>query len=131
MQRRNHIVVVHQGNSNGGKTLQYNAPGLAIVAQRLAPVAQRNRHRPGCTYQNHTSLRHARQAFDNQGHHWQNLALAFLSVSQTTVDDEKSPNEFIYLAVATQFSGFRSVISSKRSFDDNVARQVVSAFTAT
>ncbi|KAG2751736.1 hypothetical protein P692DRAFT_20918067 [Suillus brevipes Sb2] len=49
MHPRNHIVVVDQGNSNGGKTLQYNAPELAIVAQRLAPVAQCNRHRPGCT----------------------------------------------------------------------------------
>lgn len=49
--------------------------------------------------------------------HWQ-----FLSVSQTTVDDEKSPNEFIHLAVAMQFSGFRSMISSMRSFDDKVAR---------
>jgi hypothetical protein len=82
-------------------------------------------------YKNHTSLRHARQAVDNQGHHWQNLALAFSSVSQTTADDEKSPHEFIHLAVAMQFSGFRSVISSMRSFDDKVARQVVSAFTAT
>ncbi|KAG2131136.1 hypothetical protein BD769DRAFT_1295363, partial [Suillus cothurnatus] len=53
---------------------------------------------------------------------------AFLSACHTTVGDEKSLDESIHLAAAMQFSGFRSVIGSMWSVDDDVARQVVSTF---
>jgi CHAT domain-containing protein len=59
---------------------------------------------------------------------WQNPEFAFLSACHTAVGDEKSPDELIHLAAAMQFSGFRSVIGSMWSVDDEVARQVVSAF---
>ncbi|KAG2040594.1 CHAT domain-containing protein [Suillus americanus] len=59
---------------------------------------------------------------------WQNPEFAFLSACHTIVDDENSPDESIHLAAAMQFSGFRSVIGSMWSVDDDVARQVVSAF---
>jgi len=53
---------------------------------------------------------------------------AFLSACHTTVGYESSPDEAIHLAAAMQFSGFRSVIGSMWSVDDEVAGQVVSAF---
>ncbi|KAG1818044.1 uncharacterized protein BJ212DRAFT_1236569, partial [Suillus subaureus] len=46
----------------------------------------------------------------------------------TTVGDEWRPDEAIRLAAAMQFSGFRSIIGSMWSVDDDVARQIVSAF---
>jgi CHAT domain-containing protein len=58
----------------------------------------------------------------------QNPEFAFLSACHTTVDHASSPDEAIHLAVAMQFSGFRSVIGSMWSVDDEVAGQVVSAF---
>ncbi|KAG0696486.1 CHAT domain-containing protein [Suillus ampliporus] len=60
--------------------------------------------------------------------HWQNPEFAFLSACHTTVGDESSPDEAIHLAAAMQFSGFRSVIGSMWSVDDNVAAQITSAF---
>ena len=59
---------------------------------------------------------------------WQNPEFAFLSACHTTVGDESSPDEAIHLAAAMQFSGFRSVIDSMWSVDDDVAAQVASAF---
>jgi len=53
---------------------------------------------------------------------------AFLSACHTTVGDASSPDEAIHLAAAMQFSGFRSVIGSMWSVDDEVVGQVVSAF---
>lgn len=53
---------------------------------------------------------------------------AFLSACHTTVGHASSPDEAIHLAAAMQFSGFRSVIGSMWSVDDNVAGQLVSAF---
>jgi len=53
---------------------------------------------------------------------------AFLSACHTTVGYASSPDEAIHLAAAMQFSGFRSVIGSMWSVDDEVAGQVVSAF---
>jgi len=53
---------------------------------------------------------------------------AFLSACHTTVGYEASPDEAIHLAAAMQFSGFRSVIGSMWSVDDEVVGQVVSAF---
>jgi CHAT domain-containing protein len=60
--------------------------------------------------------------------HWQDPEFAFLSACHTTVGDESSPDEAIHLAAAMQFSGFRSVIGSMWSVDDDVAHHVVSAF---
>ncbi|KAG0691597.1 TPR-like protein [Suillus ampliporus] len=60
--------------------------------------------------------------------HLQNPEFAFLSACHTTVGDESSPDEAVHLAAAMQFSGFRSVIGSMWSVDDEVARQIVSAF---
>jgi len=59
---------------------------------------------------------------------WQNPQFAFLSACHTTVGDEKSPDESIHLAAGMQFSGFRSVIGSMWSVDDEVAQEVVAAF---
>lgn len=42
--------------------------------------------------------------------------------------DESSPDEVIHLAAAMQFSGFRSVIGSMWSVDDDAAGQIVPAF---
>ncbi|KAG2071257.1 hypothetical protein BDR04DRAFT_1098657 [Suillus decipiens] len=58
----------------------------------------------------------------------QNPEFAFLLACHTTVGDGKSPNESIHLAAAMKFSGFRSVTGSMWSVDDDVARQVASAF---
>jgi CHAT domain-containing protein len=59
---------------------------------------------------------------------WQNLVFAFLSACHTTVTDKESPNESIHLAAAMQFSGFRSVVGSMWSVDDEVVQEVVSVF---
>ena len=58
----------------------------------------------------------------------QNPEFAFLSACHTTVGHVSSPDEAIHLAAAMQFSGFRSVIGSMWSVDDEVAGQIVSAF---
>ncbi|OAX35022.1 hypothetical protein K503DRAFT_858860 [Rhizopogon vinicolor AM-OR11-026] len=60
--------------------------------------------------------------------HLQNPDFAFLSACHTTVGHASSPDEAIHLAAAMQFSGFRSVIGSMWSVDDEVVGQVVSAF---
>ncbi|KAG2133262.1 CHAT domain-containing protein, partial [Suillus bovinus] len=59
---------------------------------------------------------------------WQNPQFSFLSACHTTVGDEESPDESIHLAAAMQFCGFRSVIGSMWSVEDEVACQVVSTF---
>jgi CHAT domain-containing protein len=59
---------------------------------------------------------------------WQDPEFAFLSACHTTVGDEESPDELIHLAAAMQFSGFRSVIGSMWTVDDEAAQEVVSAF---
>jgi CHAT domain-containing protein len=62
--------------------------------------------------------------------HLQNLQpeFAFLSACHTTVGHSSSPDEAIHLAAAMQFSGFRSVIGSMWSVDDEIAGQIVSTF---
>ncbi|OJA11321.1 hypothetical protein AZE42_08591 [Rhizopogon vesiculosus] len=60
--------------------------------------------------------------------HLQHPEFAFLSACHTTVGHASSPDEAIHLAAAMQFCGFRSVIGSMWSVDDEVAGQVVSAF---
>ncbi|KAG1908578.1 CHAT domain-containing protein [Suillus fuscotomentosus] len=57
-----------------------------------------------------------------------NPQFAFLSACHTTVGDKTSPDESIHLAAAMQFCGFRSVIGSMWSVNDEVASKVVSTF---
>jgi len=62
--------------------------------------------------------------------HLRNLQpeFAFLSACHTTVGHTSSPDEAIHLAAAMQFSGFRSVIGSMWSVDDEIAGHIVCAF---
>ncbi|KAG1726838.1 CHAT domain-containing protein, partial [Suillus lakei] len=152
------FVAVGQANPNGGKGLRCVAPELDVVAQRLKPVVLSFTLLEGSDTTvhgalealNHTQWLHLachgmpdrKQPFESSfamrdgplmikdiiRSNWQDLEPAFLSACHTTVGDEKSPDELIHLAAAMQFSGFRSVIGFVWSVDDEVARQVVSAF---
>ncbi|KAG2030188.1 CHAT domain-containing protein [Suillus americanus] len=152
------FVAIGQGNPDGGKELRCVAPELAAVAQRLAPIMSSftSLEDSGATVKgvldalNHNQWLHLachgmpnrQQPFEYSfamrdgplmiknviRSNCQNPEFAFLSACHTTVGDEKSPDESIHLAAAMQFSGFRSVIGSMWSVDDEVARQVVSAF---
>ncbi|KAG2119296.1 TPR-like protein [Suillus clintonianus] len=152
-----HFVAIGQANPKGAKALENVAPELAVVAQRLASVVSVTSLADGdATVQgaldalNHNQWLHLachgmpnrQQPFESSfamrdgflmikdiiRSNWQNPEFAFLSACHTTVGDEKSPDESIHLAAAMQFSGFRSVIGSMWSVDDDVARQVVSTF---
>ncbi|KAG2135791.1 TPR-like protein [Suillus clintonianus] len=152
-----HFVAIGQANPDRGKELRHVAPELAIVAQRLGPVVSfTSLEDSDATVQgaldalNHNQWLHLAchgmpnraQSFDSSfamrdgplmikdiiRSNWQNPEFAFLSACHTTVGHEKSPDESIHLAAAMQFAGFRSVIGSMWSVDDEVARQVVSAF---
>ncbi|KAG2139070.1 CHAT domain-containing protein [Suillus clintonianus] len=152
-----HFVAIGQGNPDAGKELRCVAPELAVVAQRLDSVVSFTSLEDGdATVQgaldvlNHNQWLHLachgvpnrQQPFESSfamrdgplmvkdiiRSHWQNPEFAFLSACHTTVGHEGSPDESIHLAAAMQFSGFRSVIGSMWSVDDEVARQVVSAF---
>ncbi|KAG1743869.1 TPR-like protein [Suillus lakei] len=153
-----HFVAIGQGTPNRGRPLQCVAPELTVVAQRLAPVVSSftSLADGDATVQgaldalNHNQWLHLachgmpnrQQPFESSfamrdgplmikdiiRSNWQNPEFAFLSACHTTVGDEKSPDESIHLAAAMQFSGFRSVIGSMWSVDDEVARQVVVRF---
>jgi CHAT domain-containing protein len=153
-----YFVAIGQGNPDGGKPLQCVAPELAVVAQRLAPVVSSFTSledgdatvKAAVDVLNHNQWLHLachgmpnqQQPFESSfamrdgplmikdiiRSDWQNPEFAFLSACHTTVGDEKSPDESIHLAAAMQFSGFRSVIGSMWSVDDEVAQEVVSAF---
>ncbi|KAG1743851.1 TPR-like protein [Suillus lakei] len=153
-----YFVAIGQGNPDRGKELRCVAPELAAIAQRLVPVVSSftSLRDNLATVQgaldalNHNQwlhlachgMPHRTQPFESSftmrdgplmikdiiRSNWQNPEFAFLSACHTTVGDEKSPDELIHLAAAMQFSGFRSVIGSMWSVDDDVARQVVSAF---
>jgi CHAT domain-containing protein len=58
----------------------------------------------------------------------QDQEFAFLSACHATAGDENSPAESIHLAAAMQFSGFRSVVGSMWSVNDDVAHQVAYTF---
>ncbi|KAG2113250.1 CHAT domain-containing protein [Suillus cothurnatus] len=111
-----YFVAIGQGNPEGGKELRCVAPELAAIAQRLIPIVS-----------SFTPLEDS-DATDIIRSNWQNPEFAFLSACHTTMGDENSPDESIHLAAAMQFSGFRSVIGSMWSVDDDVAWQVVSTF---
>ena len=57
-----------------------------------------------------------------------NPEFAYLSACHTTVGDEESPDEVIYLASAMQFAGFRSVIGTMWAVDDEHTNKVTSEF---
>jgi CHAT domain-containing protein len=152
------FVAIGQGNPDGGKPLQCVAPELAAIAQRLGPIVSSftSLQDSLATVQgaldalNHNQWLHLAchgmpnqiQPFESSftmrdgplmirdiiRSNWQNPEFAFLSACHTTVGDKKSPDESIHLAAAMQFSGFRSVIGSMWSVDDEVAQEVVSTF---
>jgi CHAT domain-containing protein len=153
-----YFIAIGQGNPDGGKELRCVAPELAAIAQRLVPIVSSftSLRDSLATVQgaldalNHNQwlhlachgMPHRTQPFESSftmrdgplmikdiiRSNWQNPEFAFLSACHTTVGDEKSPDELIHLAVAMQFSGFRSMIGSMWSVDDKVAQQVVSTF---
>ncbi|KAG2119430.1 TPR-like protein [Suillus clintonianus] len=152
-----HFVAIGQGKPDRGKALQCVAPELAVVAQHVAPVAAftslSDSHatvQAACDALSQNQWLHLachgtpnrKQPFESffamrDGPlmikdiirtHCKNPEFAFLSACHTTVGDEYSPDELIHLAAGIQFCGFRSVIGSMWSVDDDVARQVVSAF---
>ncbi|KAG1880871.1 TPR-like protein [Suillus subluteus] len=145
-------------NPDRGKELRCVAPELAAIAQRLVPIVTSftSLEESDATVQgvlgalNHNQWLHLachgipnrQRPFESSfamhdgplmikdiiRSNWQNSEFAFLSACHTTVGHENSPDESIHLAAAMQFSGFRSVIGSMWSVDDEVAQQVVSAF---
>ncbi|KAG2073372.1 hypothetical protein BDR04DRAFT_333774 [Suillus decipiens] len=153
-----HFIAIGQGNPVEGRELKCVAPELAVVARRLKPVVSNftSLEDDDATVQgaldalNHNQWLHLAchgmpnrtQPFESSfsmrdgplmikdiiRSNWQNPEFASLSACHTTVGDEKSLDESIHLVAAMQFSGFRSVIGSMWSVDDEVARQVVSAF---
>ncbi|KAG1847947.1 CHAT domain-containing protein [Suillus tomentosus] len=152
-----HFVAIGQGNPVEGKELKCVAPELAVVARHVTPVisftslddgsatvegaldaldrnqwlhlachGMPNRTQP---FESSFAMRDGPLMIkDIIRSDWQNPQFAFLSACHTTVGDKQSPDESIHLAAAMQFCGFRSVIGSMWSVDDDVARQVVSAF---
>ncbi|KAG2144241.1 CHAT domain-containing protein [Suillus clintonianus] len=153
-----YFVAIGQANPERGKELRHVAPELAAIAQCLVPIVSSftSLRDSLATVQgaldalNHNQWLHLAchgmpnrtQPFDSSfamrdgplmikdiiRSNWQNPEFAFLSACHTTVGDEESPDESIHLAAAMQISGFRSVIGSMWSVDDDVARQVVSVF---
>ncbi|KAG0703360.1 CHAT domain-containing protein, partial [Suillus ampliporus] len=136
-----HFVAIGQANPVRGKELQCVAPELDIVAQHVAPVVpftslsgnhatvqgafdslsrnqwlhlachgMPNRQKP---FESSFAMRDGPLTIkDIIRSHLQNPEFAFLSACHTTVGDESSPDE----------------ASSMWSVDDEVARQIVSAF---
>ena len=152
-----HFVAIGQANPDIGEELRCVAPEIKVVAQRVAPVVHitsledndatlhgafdalnrnqwlhlachgmPNRKQP---FESSFAMRDGsltiRDIIRSRMH---NPEFAFLSACHTTVGDESSHDEAIHLAAAMQFAGFRSVIGSMWSVDDEVARQIVSAF---
>ncbi|KAG2738394.1 hypothetical protein P692DRAFT_201798445 [Suillus brevipes Sb2] len=153
-----YFVAIGQGNPDRGKELRCVAPELDAIAQRLVPIVSSftSLQDSLATVQgaldalNHNQWLHLAchgmpnrtQPFESSftmrdgplmikdiiRSNWQNPEFAFLSACHTTVGDKKSPDESIHLAAAMQFSGFRSVVGSMWSVDDEVAQEVVSTF---
>ncbi|KAG1829934.1 CHAT domain-containing protein [Suillus variegatus] len=153
-----HFVAIGQGNPDGGRPLECVAPEIAVVTKRLKPVVSSftrledsdatvkgafdalnrnqwlhlachgmpNRRQP---FESSFAMRDGPLMIkDIIRSNWQDPQFAFLSACHTTVGDEKSHDESIHLAAAMQFSGFRSVIGSMWSVDDEVAQEVVAGF---
>ncbi|KAG2738928.1 hypothetical protein P692DRAFT_20841654, partial [Suillus brevipes Sb2] len=142
------FVAIGQGNPDRGKELRCVVPELAAIAQRLGPIVSSftslqdnlatvqgaldalnynqwlhlachgmpNRTQP---FESSFTMRDGPLMIkDIIRSNWQNPEFAFLSACHTTVGDKKSPDESIHLAAAMQFSGFRSVVGSMWSVDD-------------
>ena len=152
-----HFVAIGQGNPEKGKKLPQIAAELDSVAHHVAPVLSfTSLTDSDATIQGalnalsrHQWLHLACHGVPNRAKPFnssfamrdgpltitdiirsrlQNPEFAFLSACHTTVGHASSPDEAIHLAAAMQFSGFRSVIGSMWSVDDEVAGQIVSAF---
>ncbi|KAJ8596893.1 TPR-like protein [Rhizopogon salebrosus TDB-379] len=152
-----HFVAIGQGKPNEGKELPRVGAELCDVAHRVAPIlpftaltdsdatVQRaldalsqhqwlhlachgmpNREKP---FDSSFAMRDGPMTITNIIRpRLQKPEFAFLSACHTTVGHASSPDEAIHLAAAMQFSGFRSVIGSMWSVDDEAASQLVSAF---
>ncbi|KAG1741659.1 TPR-like protein [Suillus lakei] len=152
-----HFLAVGQANPDGGKELRCVTAELDIVAERVSPVlsftslsdidatvqgasdacsrnqllhlachGMPNRKQP---FKSSFAMRDGPFTInDIIQSRVQNPEFAFLSACHATVGDESSANEAIHLAAAMHFLGFCSVIGSLWSVDDEVARQVVTAF---
>ncbi|KAG1741408.1 CHAT domain-containing protein [Suillus paluster] len=126
------FVAIGKANPDKGKELRCVAPELAVDALRhnqwihLACHGVPNRKRP---FESSFAMRDGPLTIKEIiRSHWQNPEFAFLSACHTTVGDASNLDEVIHLAAIMQFSGFRSVIGSMWSVDDEVARQIASAF---
>jgi hypothetical protein len=140
-----HFVAIGQGCPDGGKEIPRVAAELDNVAQRVASIlpftsladgdatVQRAVDAISRPFKSSFAMRDGpltimdiiRPPSQLQNRHPE---FAFLSACHTTVGHQSSPDEAIHLAAAMQFSGFRSVIGSMWSVDDDVAGQLVSAF---
>jgi CHAT domain-containing protein len=152
-----HFVAIGQGNPDKGKALRHVAAEVDDVARHVTPIlpftslmendatVQRaldalNRHQwvhlachgmpnPKKPFESSFTMRDGPLAItDIIRSRLPTPEFAFLSACHTTVGHESSPDESIHLAAAMQFSGFRSVIGSMWSVDDEVIGQIVSAF---
>jgi CHAT domain-containing protein len=152
-----HFVAIGQGNPDKGKVLRRVAAEVDDVARRVTPIlpftslmesdatVQRaldalNRHQwvhLAChgmpngkkPFESSFTMRDGPLTItDIIRPRLHTPQFAFLSACHTTVGHESSPDESIHLAAAMQFSGFRSVIGSMWSVDDEVVGKIVSAF---
>ncbi|OJA18780.1 hypothetical protein AZE42_01624 [Rhizopogon vesiculosus] len=152
-----HFIAIGQGNPDIGRELPHIAAELDGVAQHIAPVlsftslvdsdatvqgaldalsrhqwlhlashGMPNREKP---FDSSFAMRDGPLTItDIIRSRMRNPEFAFLSACHTTVGHASSPDEAIHLAAAMQFSGFRSVIGSMWSVDDEAAGRIVSAF---
>lgn len=152
-----HFVAIGQASPERGGNLQRVDAELAAVVQRIKPVlsftsladsdatVQGAFDALGRTQWLHLAchgMPNRKQSFESSfamrdgpltigniiRSHLQGPEFAFLSACHTTVGDESSLDEAIHLAAAMQFSGFRSVIGSMWSVDDDAAGQIIPAF---
>jgi CHAT domain-containing protein len=151
------FVAIGQGNPDEGKALPHVASEVDDVARRVTPILPFTSLMDGdATVQRALDVLNTHQWVHLACHGMPNREkpfessfmmrdgpltitdiirprlrtpqFAFLSACHTTVGYESSPDESIHLAAAMQFSGFRSVIGSMWSVDDEVVGQIISPF---
>ncbi|KAJ8594175.1 hypothetical protein M405DRAFT_930324 [Rhizopogon salebrosus TDB-379] len=138
-----HFAAIGQGNPYRGAKLLHITAELGDIIHRVPPISRSHRSwmvisvgSPGHGVPNREepfeslfAMRDGpltiRDIIQLRLRHW---VFAFLSACHTTVGHASSPDELIHLVAATQFSGFRSVIGSMWSVNDQVVGQLVSAF---
>src|ERR1700709_2806914 len=152
-----HFVAIGQGNPDKGKVLRRVAAEVDDVAHRVKPIlpftelidSNATVQRALDALNQHQWVHLACHGMPNRKKPFESSftmrdgpltitdiirprlhtpEFAFLSACHTTVGHESSPDESIHLAAAMQFSGFRSVIGSMWSVDDEFIGQIVSAF---